>query len=662
VDGATLQALGRQAVGLHRQGRLSEAEALYRQMIAASPNLFPALFLLGALRLEMGDSAEAVTLIGRALAIDPSDPAAQTQYGLALVGQRRFGDALPAFQQALALQPGNVLALVGRGAAWRGLGRTTEALADYEAVLTVDPNNADVWNQRGSLLRQLRRIDEALDSFNRAIALWPDFAEALNNRGDLQWSEKVDYHAAVADLSRALALDGERPWLRGNLLHLKMMGADWDGLEMETALVHEGVRAGKPVVQPFIYQAIAEHPQDMQACSRIWVQQSFPLSAAAPPPWRGHDRIRIGYVSSDFREQAVGFLLAGIYECHDRGKFEIIGVNSGGPHPGQMRQRMLAAFDKFIDITALSAEEAAARVRAEEIDILVNLNGYYGIQRCDMFALRPAPVQVNYMGFPATLGAPYYDYVLADRTVIPEYERQFYDEQVVYLPDSYWVNDSKRAIAGATPNRADHGLPQDAFVFCNFNHSYKLTPKTFALWMRILKRTPGSVLWLFKGDNPVFAGNIRNEAAKHGVGAEQLAFAGLVPSEENLARLKLANLSLDSLPYNAHTTAADVLWTGVPILTLRGTTWPGRVAASLLNAIGLPELVMETEVEFEAKAVQLARDPAALSALKKKLAANRLTTPLFDTARWTRHAEDAYQQMYALSQRGEAPAPLSVSG
>jgi predicted O-linked N-acetylglucosamine transferase (SPINDLY family) len=322
---------------------------------------------------------------------------------------------------------------------------------------------------------------------------------------------------------------------------------------------------------------------------------------------------------------------------------------------------LVAAFDKFIDITALSGEQAAARIRAEEIDILVNLNGYYGVQRCDMFALRPAPVQVSYMGFPATLGAPYIDYVLADQIVIPPLEQTFYDERVVYLPDTYWVNDSKRAIGTAAPSRADCGLPQDAFVFCNFNHSYKLTPKTLALWMRILKQVPGSVMWLFAGDNPVFAANIRREAARHGIGPQQLAFAGLVPSDQNLARLKLADLSLDSLPYNGHTTAADVLWTGVPILTLRGTTWPGRVAASLLHAIGLPELVTESEAVFEAEAVRLARDPAALAAVKHKLAANRLTTPLFDTMRWTRHVEDAYAQMHARNQRGEAPAPLSVA-
>jgi predicted O-linked N-acetylglucosamine transferase (SPINDLY family) len=656
-----LHALGRQAVALHQQGQLVEAVSLYRRIIAADPRLFPPLYLLGVLRLQQGDTGEAAALIARALAINPNDPAAQAHYGMALMGQRRFEGAVSAFSKALALVPGHAVALMGRGTALRGLGRAAEALADHEAVLAADPGNADAWNGRGVLLRALGRMDDALDSFNRAIALWPDFAEALNNRGDLHWSERQDYLAAVADLGRALALEPERPWLRGNLLHLKMMGADWDGLAHQIALIHDRVRAGKPVVQPFIYQAIAERPEDSQSCSRIHVRESRLTAAAAPPPWRDHDKIRIGYVAGEFREQALSFVTAGLFEHHDKSRFEVIAFSNDGPNDGAMRRRLVAAFDKFIEINTLSDAEAAARVRAEEIDILVNLNGYFGAQRSGLFALRPAAVQVSYMGFPATLGAPYIDYVLADRMVVPEDERRFFDEQVVYLPDTYWVNDSRRAIADRVPSRAECGLPETGFVFCNFNNSYKLLPATFALWLRVLEQVPGSVLWLWQGTNPVFADNIRREAAAQDVAADRLVFAGPLPSEENLARLKLADLVLDSLPYNAHTTAADVLWTGVPILTLRGTTWPGRVAASLLAAISLPELITDSEDDFAAKAVALARDPTRLVALKQKLADNRLTTPLFDTARWTRNAEAAYVQMHARNQRGEAPASFSVT-
>lgn len=656
-----LHALGRQATQLHQQGRLDEAETLYRQIMALDPRVFPALYLLGMLRLQQGDSGEAVELLGRALAINPNDLAALAHYGLALLGQSRFGEAVASFDRLLAFQPGEPTALMGRGTALKALGRDAAALADYESVLAVDPRNADAWNGRGLLLRSLRRIDEALDSFNRALALAPDFADALQNRGDLLWSEKLDNLAATADLEKALILEPGRALLRGSLLHLKMFAGDWKDFEHQTALVHQEVRAGKLVIHPFAYQAIVENPVDSQSCSRIYGQSRYPAQPFQPHAPSRRDKIRIGYVSGDFREQAVGLLLAGLYEQHDKSRFEIFAFNTGDASNDHIRQRALAAFDRFIDITHLSDAAAAERIRREGIDILVTLNGYFGAERLGIFAHRPAPVQVSYMGFPATLGLPYIDYILADRIVIPDGERDFYDEKVVWLPETYWVNDSARTIADETPSRAACGLPGDAFVFCNFNSSYKLTPATFASWMRILSQTPGSVLWLLAGNNPAYAGNLRRAASAAGVDPLRLIFADPVSSAQHLARLKLADLSLDNLPYNAHTTAADVLWAGVPIITCRGTTWPGRVAASLLTAIGLDDLIRENLPAYEALAVTLAQDPAQLKATKDRLEKNRLTTPLFDTVRFARHMEAAYAQMMARHASGEAPAHFAVS-
>lgn len=655
-----LHALGRQAITLHQQGRLAEAEALYRKILELDASVFPALYLLGMLRLQQGDSGEAVQLIGQALAINPDDPAALLHYGLALLGQNRFAEAAASFDSLLAAHPGEPAALMGRGAALRALGRHAAALADHESVLAVDARNADAWAGRAVLLRHIRRIDEALESFNQAIALVPGFTDALQNRGDLHWSERRDHDAAVADLEKALALEPERGLLRGSLLHLKMFAGDWTKFDRDVALVHEGVRAGKLVIHPFAYQALVESPADSQACSRLYGQGRYPAQTSQPIAASAREKIRIGYVSGDFREQAVGLLMAGLYEQHDKDRFEIVAFNTGDASHDDIRQRAVAAFDRFIDIAQLSDSAAADRIRREGIDILVTLNGYFGAEGLSIFAHRPAPVQVSYMGFPATLGLPYIDYILADRIVIPEGERRFYDEQVVWLPESYWVNDSRREIAGAVPSRADCGLPADGFVFCNFNSSYKLTPETFASWMRVLSQVPSSVLWLLAGNNPHLADNLRREAKDAGVAGERLVFAPLASSAQHLARLQLAGLSLDNLPYNAHTTAADVLWAGVPIVTCRGTTWPGRVAASLLKAIGLPELICETIADTEALAVHLAQEPDRLRAVKDKLAENRLTTPLFNTARFARHMEAAYAEMIARHRRGEAPAHFAV--
>ncbi|MES2471913.1 MAG: tetratricopeptide repeat protein, partial [Pseudomonadota bacterium] len=410
-----LHALGRQATQLHQQGRLGEAETLYRQILGFDPNVFPALYLLGMLRLQQGGSAEAVQLIGQALALNPNDPAALAHYGFALLGESRFAEAVAAFDRLLASHAGEPAALMGRGTALKALGRHAAALADYESVLSVDPRNADAWNGRGLLLRSLGRIDEALDSFNQAVALVPDFAEGLQNRGDLLWSEKLDNAAATADLQKALALEPKRGLLRGSLLHLRMFAGDWKDFERETALIHQEVRAGQMAIHPFAYQAIMENPADSLACSRLYGHSHYPAQAFQPHVPAARDKIRIGYVSGDFREQAVGLLLAGLYEQHDKERFELFAFNTGGDSSDHIRQRALAAFDRFIEITPLSDAAAAERIRREGIDILVTLNGYFGAERLGIFAHRPAPVQVSYMGFPATLGLPYIDYILADR-------------------------------------------------------------------------------------------------------------------------------------------------------------------------------------------------------------------------------------------------------
>ena len=621
-----LPLLGRQATALFQQGRLAEAESLLRQILEANPRVFPALYMLGTLRLQLGDSAEAASLLERALALNPGDPGILMHHAMAVQAQGRAGDAI----------------------------------ASYERVLAADPGNPDAWMARGLLLHAGGRKDEALESLDRAIVLQPDFAQALHHRGDMRWSDRIDLQGAISDLARALALEPDRPWLRGNLLHLKMYAADWTDFDQQVQAIHEGVRAAKPVVHPFIYQAIAQRPADLQACSRIYARTVFP--PVPPLTLRQHrpDRIRLGYASGEFREQATAILMAGLYEAHDRSRFEVIALDHGGSDGSALRARLEKAFDRIIPIVGLDDASAAARIADAGIDILVNLNGYFGTPPGNVFALRPAPVQVGYLGFPATLGAPYFDYIVSDKTVLPEAEQIFYDEKIAWLPDTYWVNDNKRPIAGGAPGRADCGLPKEGFVFCNFNNSYKLTPECFALWLRILGRVDGSVLWLFEGNNPLFAQNLRTVAAAQGIDPERLVFAPLMPSPQHLARLRLVDLSLDSLPYNAHTTASDALWAGVPILTCRGTTWPGRVCASQLQAMDMPELITDNEAAFEETAVRLATNPKELAALKAKLARNRETTALFDTARLTANMEAAYQLMWDCHQRGEAPASFSV--
>jgi protein O-GlcNAc transferase len=645
VETRDVHVLGRQAVTLHQQGRLAEAEALYRRVLEIDPRVFPALHLLGVLRLEQGDSGEAAGLIERALVLNPNDPAARLHYGLALQGQSRFEEALAAQDRALALRPGLLAARLGRGAALRALGRNEAALADYEAVLAGDPTNADAWNGRGALLRTCSRMDEALDSFNRALRLEPDFAEALQNRGLLLWDEKKDYPAALADLEGALRLEPSRPALRSNLLHLKIMMAlkdcDWASADAIAETLPDLVAAGESVPPMMLLSLNGDEMLQLQAARNL-VAERYPDLA---PVWKGerysHDRIRLGYISSDLGEHPVGAQIAQLIECHDRGRFEVIGFSTGLDDASRLRQRLRAGFDRFHDLAGQSAQQSADFIRAQEIDVLVELNGHTQRGSLDILRRRPAAVQVSWLGYAGTSGAPFIDHVIADRIVAPD--PHAFSEKLEYLPGSFFVTDTTRVI-GAAPSRAEAGLPEDGFVFCGFNHVMKLGSQSFARWMRILAQVPGSVLWLREPGDAATA-NLRRAASSHGIAPQRLVFAGHVAADVHLARHALADLFLDILPYNAHATAADALWAGLPVLTCAQGCFAGRVAASLLHAVGLSELIAPTPEDYEIMAVALARDPERLAALRAKLAANRATAPLFDTQHFARDIEAIYERL-----------------
>ena len=657
-----VMAMNNRGLTLRTLRRLPEAVDAYEKALAAMPDYHDARYNLGVVLLDMQRSADALAAFDAVMPLRPGDPELLNNRGVALWNLGRPAEALASLDKALALEPGLAETWGNRGLALKDLARLDEALSSFETVTRLAPQNPVGWNSSGSVLREMKRYDAAIEAYDRAIALNPHYAEALNNRGYTWWAHKLEYAPALADLQRALTIDPDHPYAAGEILHLKMYGADWSDFDAMKAGIETGVRLGQRVARPFMFQAVSDNPADLQACSRIWARDKYfevPSAPHDPGSRKAHKKIRIGYVSGEFREQATAILMAGLYEAHDRNTFEVIAIDNTGAADDAMRKRLEKAFDRIIDIAALSDEAGAAAIRDAEIDILVNLNGYFGKPRMGVFARRPAPLQVNYLGFPATLGASYIDYILADGIVIPDAERAFYDEKVVTLPGSYQVNDNKgRAIAKA-PSRAEAGLPDTGFVFCNFNNGYKLTPATWGSWMRILKAAPGSVLWLLES-RPPFADNLRREAQARGVDGSRILFAPDRAPAEHLARLALADLFLDSLPYNAHTTASDALWAGVPLLTLRGKAFAGRVAASLLTATGLKELITETPEAYEALAVKLATDPTALKTVRDKLKKNRDSCDLFNTEKSTRAIEAAYAKMWQGWLAGEKAEGFSV--
>jgi predicted O-linked N-acetylglucosamine transferase (SPINDLY family) len=642
-----LRALGQQAMTLQGQGRLAEAESLYRKILATDPHVFPALYLLGSLRLQLGDSGEAADLLAAAVKLAPNELMAQAQYGMALIGLGRFDEAVAPFNRALAAKPQMVLALSGRAAAFRGLGRTQESLADYEAVVRIDPGNPDVWCGRGALLRKLGRIEEALESFNRALALWPDFPEALQNRGALLWDDRRDFPAALADLERAMARDPGRPDLPENLLHLKMMMAhdacDLDWLEDLAGRIPALVSQGA-IVPAWMLLLSSDNEKLQLQNARNLVAKRF---ASLPPLWTGerydHQRIRLAYISSDFKNHAVAGQIAELIEHHDRSRFEVIAISTSADDASDLRRRLMTGFDAFHDLYGQDASAIARQIRELEVDILVDLNGHTEHDNFDVLRRRVCPAQVSWLGYAGTTGAPLIDAIIADAVVAPE--AHAFSEKLYLLPDTVFCADTTRA-PGPVPMRAEAGLPENAFVFCAFNRHWKITASVFASWMRILKAVPGSVLWL-KHPPAQAQSNLAARAAALDVDPARLIYAPPVPLEDHLARHTVADLFLDTFPYTGHATTCDALWAGLPVLTRKGNSYAARVAASQLQAIRLPELVTETAEDYEALAIALAQDSARLKNLRERLAHNRAATPLFDTKRFARNLEENYTRILA---------------
>lgn len=640
-----LQATCARAAELQKAGRAEEAERLYLEVLAAAPDYVPALSLLGVLRAAGGRKTEALELMEKAARLGPGSAAALFNHAMLLLELGRGEEALEQFLRVTAIQPGNLMAHARAGRLLEALGRLDEARSHYDRAVALKPDFAAVIAQRGLLNRQLGREAEALADFDRALALAPDHAALLAARGYLQWDRFRRLEPALKDLKRAVALDAHADYARGDLMHMKMLAGDWQDFGSEMAVIDRDVRQGKKVIRPFAYLALSESPADLHRATVTYMENNYPpLPALWQGSFRPRNRIRVGYVCGHFNRHALAYLAAGLYERHDREKFEIIAFDSGRDDGSAIRARLIKAFDRFIPIAALGDDEAARRVLAEDIDILVNVDGLSGHIRMGLFARRPAPVQVNWLGYPGTLGTSTIDYIIADAVVLPESEQRWYEEKIVTLPHVYQVNDDRRAIADPVPSRVLHGLPEKGFVFCNFNQSYKLTPAVFDCWMRLLLTLEGSVLWLLDAD-PLFQANLRKEAEARGVAGGRLIFAPLMENKDHLARLKLADLFLDTLPYNAHTTCSDALWAGLPVLTCRGTAFPGRVAASLLTAMDMPELIALNMNDYEQRALQLARDPVHLCGIREKIAANRAKSPLFDTDLYRRHLESAYRIM-----------------
>lgn len=647
-------------VALHRLGRLDEALAAYGEALALAPDHVDALANRGEALRQLGRREEALASFDRAIALAPERAQPHNGRGTTLFDSGRLEDALACYDRAIAADPGFADAHGNRANLFLRLRRFDEALESSERALAARPDHPEAMRHRAAALLALARYDETIEQCDRILGASPDDAPTHYSRG-MALLELYRREEALPSVERALALDPALPYAPGVRLHLRMHLCEWEGFDVEREGLLRATRAGERCSPPFAVLALGSSPQEQRESARILVEDRYP--PAAHPLWRGepyrHDRVRIGYFSADFHNHATAHLVAGVLEHHDRSRFEVTAFSFGPDLEDAWRRRVRAGVDRFLDVAGWTDERIAALAREHEIDIAVDLKGLTAGARTGIFALRPAPVQVNYLGYPGSMGAPYIDYLIADATVVPEAHEDWYAEKIVRLPDCYQANDSSRAIADRAFSRAELGLPEAGFVFCCFNNAFKITPDVFAAWMRLLRQVPGSALWLL-AFNRTACENLRREARERGVDPERLVFAPVADPEDHLARHRAADLFLDTFHYNAHTTASDALWAGLPVVTLEGPSFPSRVASSLLRAVGLPELVADTPGRYEALALELATSPQKLAALRGRLAAGRTTAALFDTARFTRHIEAAFREMHGRQLRGLPPERIVV--
>ncbi|HEY3948153.1 tetratricopeptide repeat protein [Phenylobacterium sp.] len=646
---------------LYAAGRYAEAEAATRQALKLEPGNLGALSNLGAMLRVQRRAAEALATFEQGLAIAPDSAALRVNHANLLNDLQRWGEALASAEAACAAAPADGAAHAARGQALAGLGRREDAVEAFVQAMNLAPGQPVIGFNLAKTLFEMNRPDDAMAVYAELAARLPGAPRVQAERGHAfamlgRWAEAAEAYG------KAYALAPDLPHLLGQLLMSRQRICDWTDFEALSTDLARRIEAGQPAATPLPTAALPITRRQQLLCARTYSAQTFALAPRdlAPPPG---PRLRVGYFSADFHAHATAFLMAEMLELHDRDTFEVTLFSFGPDDESPMRGRIQAAAERFYDVRRLGAHAIAEMARGLPLDIAVDLKGFTAGSRPEIFAGRAAPVQVSFLGFPMTSGAPFLDYLVADPVLIAPPKRgemgetADYSEKIAWLPDCYQPNDRKREISDRVTTRADHGLPDDSFVFASFNGSFKIAPGVFSLWMEMLREVPGAVLWLL-GDEPVAAANLKAAAKGAGVDPARLVFAPPVVLARHLERLRHADLFLDSLPYGAHTTASDALWAGLPLVTRKGETFAGRVAASLLTAAGLPELIVETWDAYKGLALGLARDPDRVASVRARVAAARAASPLFDTPRYVANLEALYRRMHERRLAGLAPDHL----
>ena len=644
---------------LKDKGELDIAIDSYKQAIKIKPDFAKAYYNMGIALKDKGELDAAIDSHKQAIKIKPDHAGAYYNMGNVLNEKGELDAAIDSHKQAIRIKPDHAEAYNNMGIALKDKGELDAAIYSYRQAIKIKPDYADAYNNMGNALNDKAESDAAIDSYKQALKIKPDYAEAYYNMG-IALINKGEMDAAVDSYEKAIKIKPDYELAHSGKLYRQAHVCDWSGIERGREVIPKlGISA--QYINPFEILPLEDAPERHRLRSEVFAKNEFkqkPLPLASRSTQKPK-RLRIGYFSSDFKEHPVAYLMAKVIETHDRNFFEVYGYSIGPAKDDKMRHRLIKGFDVFDDVQDMSDQDVALLARQDQIDIAIDLTGYTQNSRSGIFAYRAAPMQINYLGYPGTMGANFIDYIIADPILIPSDSQKHYNEKIIQLPNSYMPTDNTRIFSERELTRLEMGLPEQGFVFCCFNNNYKISPTEFDVWMRLLLKVEGSVLWLRKS-NKWSEGNFCKEAKSRGVDPSRLIFADRVPMDEHLARHRLADLFLDTFAFNAHTTATEALWAGLPVVTKLGQGFAARVAGSLLTAIELPELITETEMEYEALILDLATNPQRLAAIKQKLAANRLSKPLFNTELFTKHLEDGYQRAYGQYFDGKEPEAIYV--
>ena len=641
-------------------GETAKALEGFRKTIELNPNYADGHSNLGAMLVRQGKLAEAAASFKRTLQIKPDYAEAYNNLGNILKGQGKLDEALESYKRALEIKPNYPVAYNNLGNALKDQGKLDEAVASCKRALEIKPDFAEAYINLGNALKEQGKLDEAVASYKQALEIKPDYPVAYNNLGTVLTKQgKLD--EAVASYKRALEIKPDYAVAEAQMRHQQQHMCDFT---LYTGLkeVAQRLDTSDEAIPPFIQLSWQDNAAAQLHRSQRFAKTNYPTASPAPiakPPTVRPERLKVGYFSADFHNFPGMYLMARMLEIHNRNAFEIFAYSYGPQKNDEMRRRIRDGVDHFVDIAGQTDQSIQSQAKSDKIDIAIHRNGYTTSSRTEIFVNRLAPIQISYLGYPGSLGAEFIDYIVADPIVVPAEQRQFYSERIIYLPDTYQPTDNTRQIASINTKRAEFGLPEKGVVFCCFNNSFKISPHEFDIWMRLLSKVGGSVLWLLDG-NEWAAKNLRLEAENRGINPDRLVFAKRLPQVEHLARHKHIDLFLDTFNYNAHTTASDALWAGLPVVTKAGEQFSARVAASVLDAVGLPELITASEDEYEQLAFELATKPRKLKTLKRKLAKNIASQPLFDTERYTRNFEAGLQKAYNLYFEGKRPEDIWV--